>query len=316
MGTLPGVKVGRMLAHETQLANEYQFNRKYIDGYIKQELEDSSEMQAIHTKCVEMLDEWSSRDYYPRKNERLLLLRDMDLDILVSNIMVGVAYCVVGDLFRSVVARLASRVRFSDKKEAVETIAEVITVMSMTKIFHIYREEEDGNILIKSLIPLSKRLTDYASQTSYLPPMVCPPNKVTSNFSSGLLKDDRSVLMGKKHHDYPVSLDVINTQNQIPLCIDGDFILNCQEIPNKPLDSIKKVTAWNMFVTDSRNMCALLTEQSDELYFNHGLDTRGRLYCHGYHASYQGNPYRKAMLNFVKEETVEVPSMYQLKESN
>ena len=46
----------------------------------------------------------------------------------------------------------------------------------------------------------------------------------------------------------------------------------------------------------------ILTEESDTFYLPHKYDKRGRTYCQGYHVSYQGAAWNKAVIEFANEE--------------
>jgi DNA-directed RNA polymerase len=45
---------------------------------------------------------------------------------------------------------------------------------------------------------------------------------------------------------------------------------------------------------------------SNEFYLTHRYDKRGRVYCQGYHVTYQGTPWNKAVLELADKEIIEV----------
>ena len=57
---------------------------------------------------------------------------------------------------------------------------------------------------------------------------------------------------------------------------------------------------------ESMKVFAMLINEGNRFYLTHKYDKRGRTYCQGYHVSYQGNTYRKAILQLADKELVPV----------
>jgi DNA-directed RNA polymerase len=50
----------------------------------------------------------------------------------------------------------------------------------------------------------------------------------------------------------------------------------------------------------------ILEEYGNEFYLTHRYDKRGRVYCQGYHISYQGNAWNKSVIELADKEIIEL----------
>jgi hypothetical protein len=303
-----------MLPYDRQLANEYIYSRKFIDKYIASEIRDNSESWLKVQRGVQLLADYRQPVYtyetkagtvvHASKNARVAQLADLDLEALVVNIFVGVAYCQTPELFTSISAQLAARLSFDDKEDSIKTVAEMMAVLCHTDAYDIGKEYADSELYIQARIPLSTQLLNYVAHSNYLPPMVCVPNEITHNYESGYLTHNECVVLGRGNgHDGDLCLDVINKQNAIPLKLDLEFLCNFEEEPTFELDTIIKVQEWDHFKKDSYHMYRLIKDQT--FYLTNRPDKRGRLYAQGYHITTQGASFKKAMIEFADEEIVE-----------
>jgi len=228
-----------MLPYDMQLANEYTYSRKFIDQYIDKEIRGNPDMEAKVMEGVTLLEDWTSQTFgYESKNKRVAQLEGIDLEQLVRTLFVGVAYCQTPELFTSVTAQLAGRLKFDDKRDSILTVAELMAVLCLTDAFDIVKGERSDSLVIQSRIPLSLQLLTYVNQSGYLPPMVCEPLEVVNNHDSGYLTHNDSLILGQNNgHSGDICLDVINTQNRIPLKLDLEFLSSVEEMPKKPLDT-------------------------------------------------------------------------------
>ncbi|WP_289101010.1 hypothetical protein [uncultured Marinobacter sp.] len=297
----------RMLPRDTQLANEYTFSRKFIDGYILKEIESNPDMIAKVNHGVQLLTDWLAKDHgYASKNHRLAQLADIDLEELVKQLFVGVAYCQTPELFTSVTAMLAGRVKFDDKADSILTVAEIMSVLCLTDAFDIIKGEASDSLVIQSNIPLSDQLLRYVVQSGYLPPMVCEPEHVSSNYDSGYLTHNDCLILGKANgHSGDICLDVINKQNSVALKLDLDFLKTVEEEPAHDLDTPEKAQQWAEFKRQSYQRYLLIAQQGNQFWLTNKVDKRGRLYSQGYHITTQGSGFKKAMIEFAEEEIVE-----------
>ena len=289
-----------------QEANEERFNRKHIDTKIRKAIEDNPDMVIKLEQGAEYIQEYLDGTYYSSKMKRIAQLKSMDVKVLVMDIFTGISYCQIPELFTSVSAQMAARLKFSDRADAIKTTAELMAVLSATDAFDIYKEEKATSLMVVSRIPLPDNLLDFIANSMYLPPMLCEPLKLTHNFSSGYLTHNDSLILGSgNHHDGDICLDVLNTMNKVCLQLSTEFLCAMDEEPNHDLLNQEQIDQWNTFKQQSRDMYLMLIEQSNTLYFNHKVDKRGRIYSQGYHVNTQGTAYKKAMLELANGELVD-----------
>lgn len=288
-----------------QEMNELRFNRKHVDAKIREEIKTNPDMCDKMAQGVVLLQQYMAGSYYESKMKRIAQLVSLDLEAMVLDLFTGIAYCLRPELFTSVTAQLASRLKFSDKTEAITTVAEITAVLCATDAFDIEKANKMASLMVVSNIPLSESLVTFIEESQFLPPMVCEPLELTHNYSSGYLTHNDSLILGTgNHHDGDICLDVLNTMNKVALKLDTDFLCKVEEEPTFELDTQDKLDQWNRFKEQSYMMYSLLASQGNRFYFNHKVDKRGRIYCHGYHVSTQGTSFKKASLEFAKEELV------------
>lgn len=289
-----------------QEMNELRYNRKHVDVKIRTEIEASPVMRAKLEQGVELVDIYIKGEYYDSKMERVAQFNGMDIPALVMDLFVGIAYSLKPDLFTSVSAQMASRLKFSEQAAAITTVAELMAVLCQTDAFDIQKENRMASLMVVSRIPLSDALTKFIENSQFLPPMVCEPLPLTHNYSSGYLTHNDSLILGSgNHHDGDICLDTLNTMNRVALKLDTDFLCKVEEEPTFELDSQDKVDQWKRFKRQSTEFYVLMAEQGNQFYLCHKVDKRGRIYCSGYHISSQGTAFKKASLEFAQEELVD-----------
>jgi hypothetical protein len=293
-----------------QEAVEHKYNRKHIDVNIRYAIDNTPETQAMVDHGVNLLHEWLEQDHHESKKVRISQLELLDMRKLVNDIFTGVAYFQLPELFSSAVAQLTARLGFDDKRAALLTMSEVLSVLAATDAYDITKENKMASLMIKSKIYLPEEVVVHAMNSQYLPPMVCEPLELKSNYDSGYLTHKDSVILGKgNHHDGNVCLDVLNTMNRVALKLDVDFLKSFEEEPSFELDNAEKRDMWLQYKKTSTNMQVLMVKLGNEFYLTHKVDKRGRIYAQGYHISTMGNPFCKAMIELANEELVEgVPS--------
>lgn len=289
-----------------QEMNESRFNRKHIDVKIRKAIEDNPFMVAKITQGVELVKSYMAGTYYESKMKRIAQIEIMDIPAMVMDIFVGIAYAQRPELFTSVSAQLSSRLKFSDRTEAITTVAELMAVLCNTDAFDITKESKQASLMVISRIPLPDSLIAFIDNSMYLPPMVCEPLELTHNYSSGYLTHNDSLILGSgNHHDGDLCLDVLNTMNKVALKLCKEFVGTVEEEPTYALDTQDKTDNWNRFKKQSYGIYTLMADQGNNFYMNHKVDKRGRIYSHGYHINPQGSAQKKAMLEFANEEYVD-----------
>jgi hypothetical protein len=202
-------------------------------------------------------------------------------------------------------AQIASRLKFSDRTEAITTVAELLAVLCETDAFDIVKADKSASLMVESRIPLNDNLKDFIQNSQYLPPMVCEPLELTHNFSSGYLTHNDSLILGTgNHHDGDLCLDVLNLMNKVALKLDTDFLCTVEEDPTFELDSQDKEEQWADFKRQSYEFYDLMVQCGNQFYLTHKVDKRGRIYACGYHISTMGAPFKKASVELANEQIV------------
>ena len=313
---------------------ESRYNRKHIDGYIRDALTNNPQTQEKIELGVKMINDWLNQSYYASKDLRLAQLKKMDISMLIYEIFVSIAYCLKPELFTSVTSRIASKLGFSDRREGILTMAEMIAVLCNTDAFDINKASTYSSLMLVSRLPLPEELIKFIEQSEYLPPMVCVPLELTHNFSSGYLSHTDSVILSRggnaNHHKGNVCLDVLNKVNQVALTLDVDFLRTVEEESTiddpanveklrmsvtkdgrlRTEDEVQETLRqqhvnWNNFKSKSAQIYMLMYETGNQFYLTHKVDKRGRIYAQGYHINTQGSSYKKASIELAKKEVVE-----------
>jgi hypothetical protein len=288
-----------------QEINEQRYNRKHIDAKIKKAIEADPDMQAKVLQGTQLVMNYMDGEYYASKMKRIQQLLSLDIEDLVTDIFIGVAYCLKPELFTSVSAQIAARLRFSDRTEAITTVAELLAVLCQTDAFDIDKTDKMASLMLISRIPLPERVVEFIQNSQYLPPMVCSPLELTHNYSSGYLTHNDSLILGTgNHHDGDICLDVLNTMNNVALKLDTQFLCTVEEEPTFELDTQEKEDLWADFKRQSYEFYKLMADCGNKFYLTHKVDKRGRIYAMGYHITTQGTAFKKASIELAHEEIV------------
>lgn len=283
---------------------EKTYNRKHIDKKIKEWLLEAH--QGKIDQGVQLVKDFLNKSYYTSKNVRIAQIKDMDLPALVLDIYIGLAYCITPELFTSMTAQMAGKLKFNDKPDAIKTVAELVAVLCFTDVFDIYKPMGSPSLHIKFNLKMDKELLSFIVNTAYLPPMLCEPKEITNNYTSGYLTHDDSLVLGRgNHHDGDLCLDVINKMNKVCLKLDTQFLSTLTEKPTFILDDQEKIDQWDKFIKQSYAFYLMLATHDNEFYLTHKVDKRGRIYAQGYHLNTQGTAFKKACIELANEEIVD-----------
>ena len=291
---------------EIQLLNEYSYSKKHINRYLKEDIT-KNYTSTIH-KGIDLLKKYVSTQYYESKDRRIQEIKNKNLEDIVVDTLVIVAYLKYKEpeLFSATAGRLAKKLDLHENhKDNLTTSAEILAVLAELDMYDVTKKE--GVLYITNNIVLDNKLVHYISNSCYLLPLVSKPMEVSRNFHSPYYTHNESLILGgENHHDDPISLDVVNTQNNVLMKLDKDFLLSVEEIPNKPLE-VKDQQVWDEFVKQSKYIyLKLINQTGGYFYLGNRYDKRGRLYASGYHINPQGAPYKKAMIEFAEEVMIPI----------
>lgn len=296
----------QMLKTDLQTSNEFFFAKKHIDKYIRTAITESTVLAERVQVGMEILRTWLSQEYEPKKRARLDVVGSLEAQEIVLRCFVQTAYCTTPQTFVSVASQLAHVLGFDDRVDALQTTSEILAVLASTGVYGIEHAENNDSLWIVSRIQLPPNLVDAAIRAEYLPPMVTPPKRLRKNNESPYFTITDNVMLGRgNYHAGNLGLDVINTQNQVPLCLSREFLEAVPEVPTFEVDTLQKQQLWATFVQTSQRIYQMLFQQGNEFYLTNKVDKRGRLYAQGYHVTTQGTAFKKAMIELAKPEIVE-----------
>lgn len=284
---------------------EKRYNRKFIDAMIRKEIAESQGLQDAIKHGVHLLSKWLSGDYYESKNLRLEAVKHLDLKKLVTDIFVGISYFKHPELFTSVTAQLAARLDFSDRADAITTMAEMVAVLTETDVFDINKEGKYDSLYVVSNISFDAELTQFIENSEYLPPMVCTPMPLRSNRNGAYLTFNDSLILGSgNHHEGDICLDTLNLMNAVELKLDTEFICKFEEVPTYDVITPKQKKMWKEYKVQNYRFYCMLADFGNQFHLTHKVDKRGRAYAQGYHVTTQGTAFKKACIDLYNEEVV------------
>lgn len=148
-------------------------------------------------------------------------------------------------------------------------------------------------------------------------PMVVEPRTLNKNTDTPYMTvKDGSVILRRNHHNDDVCLDHINRVNRTKFAINNDvarMVQNQWRNHDRPKegetrqDFEKRKRAFDKYDRTAKAVMAQITELGNEFYLTHKYDKRGRTYCQGYHVSYQGAPWNKAVIELAPEHQEIIP---------
>ena len=277
-------------------ANLVEFMSKHVNTRIPHKI----------SHLEDMLVEYSISPSWESKERRVAQLLRKNLFILAQDVALILVPLEGSHPIQSVAAKVAAHLGYDDPWDGIKTASEIITLACDIDMCDIDMPScsETGSLIVKSRYTLPHEVKSRLSQAKYLPPMICQPNEVKHNYSWGNPSNNSDpIILGKYCHNKKVCLDVINTQNRIPLSIDMD-VYGEEELPTKPLDTPEKIRNFNQMKKESKEVYADLLEQDNEFYLTHKYDSRGRMYSQGYHVNYQGTSYKRALISLRNKELV------------
>ena len=259
--------------------------------YVKKQAEGTPELPLAVEAIIEYI---TKGDYYQSKEERLMQWQcyEGDLEELVLSIF---TICLQGQqTYQGLVGMLAGKIPMTNKRDRLQTMAEVIAVVANTGLIRITR---GSTIMVDTAYVL-----EGIPQADRHEIVHEPPEEITKNFTD----QEGSMLLGSSFnfHKGNICLDHINRMNKIQLTLNIPFLCAVTEEPKKPITDAKKKNQWDKFVKDSRSRYLGIGRRP--FHQLHKYDARGRVYACGYHVNYQGSSYKKAMVQLAKGEKLNV----------
>ena len=279
---------------------------------------------------IELIEAWAAEPAtYKSKQERKDTVNLLNLKDIVEKLFTDVLLIRSSATLASMASRLGQTLGFADNRQGITLAAEILAVLMPVGLYVIQPLRKNGQWHVIPTIELSPEERMIAERGMYVPPSIEKPRTVRSNRDSGYkyLKGTSLILGGPHHHhEGNICLDVINTQNKIPLSLDFEFIDNVTEERKTPIQEIAKnmreegKTAheiklaieqeqlnWQMHQLQSNYLYDLMDATGNQFYITNKVDKRGRLYAQGHHINPMGSSYKKSAVNLARTEKIEVP---------
>lgn len=303
-----------MTKYEKQIAVENMYDKHKAREYVIRDIDESREIGQAVFKCVKSLKNYylHTNYGYAAKNERIQLFMEHNdyVTELLYSIMAVVMVQRRSMTFTSLAGMTCHSVRGDmHVLDKVKCVSEIMAYMHMSGLLVIELAEitDSGMMEVYPTYVCSEETLGNIRNTRYLPPMLVPPQKLTNNKSSGYITREGSlILKSGNHHNGNICLDSLNQFNSIAFSLDTEYLKHVTELPKDAsvVDTEEKQERFDTTLAEIDEIHRYLIAEGNEFYLTNNTDKRGRTYCHGHHVNYQGNPYRKAPLNFKHKELI------------
>ena len=177
-----------------------------------------------------------------------------------------------------------------------------------------FEEPKEFGMWIEADMECPEAIKDYINDYRYMTPMLVEPDFIEDNYNSGLLSNEPDSLILKAHNipNKPIHLDLINWANQVVMAIDLEAI----KLVHKTRDDFKDPKDYRQYKEYTKTSEAVHEEiiaAGNQFWLRHKFDSRGRLYCQGYHCNYMGSDYAKSTLELKHKDKVELPKYIGIK---
>jgi len=262
--------------------------------FVKTHAKDVPEVQAAVDAISHYITEGN---YHASKEARLEQWEcyEGDLFELVISIF---TICLQGQqTYQALIGMTACKIPMTDKLDRLQTIAEVIAVISTTGLIRITKMGKGRSIIVDTEYQLKGIPTVDRHEVR-----MTKPEKITSNFTD----EEGSMLLGShfNHHSGEICLDHLNRMNSIELKLNIPFLCKIEEAPKKTITTYEQQIQWDNFVKESQSRYLGINIRS--FYQLHKYDARGRCYAIGYHVNYQGSSFKKAITQLANKEKLNV----------
>lgn len=287
----------------TQVEVENDFSKKNLRKIIEQTV---NRDHPITQQMVQLVQAYRLGNYYQSKQKRIEQLTMSSEDIVLA-ILVSIFPVQEISPMQAVATELGQRLGFSNLLDGVKTASELLAICTKADAYDIYHsqdsENDTGTIGIRCNYALEPHTAHQINKLKYLPPMLIPPRKWLSNRDGGYLEGSGSIILGYlNHHDKHQARDVINILQSIEWSLND--MVDYQEKPKKPLNTPEKAMQFKQLIEESLVVYEDLINHGNRFYFVWKYDKRGRMYSQGYHCNLQSTEYKKAILEFTKEEII------------
>ena len=166
------------------------------------------------------------------------------------------------------------------------------------------------NYSVEPKISLSIEDSQELSRCFFLPPSKDKLNDWTNPFNGGYSFERSYAILGDSFnkHNYPIDLNTLNILQSVKYKLTNNV-----DTPQKLDEDATEDRILQFALAEIQTRKVLKDYRDDEFSFVWKFDKRGRVYSCGYDINVQGDSYRKASLEFAKEEIVNESGLRWLK---
>ncbi len=265
----------------------------YEEGQVNQQALEFGLINEAHVAINHYVLKANSGDYYESKNTRLTAWQPAQGDIHELIIAIFTQALLNNKLnLQSIIGLVAGKISLNDPLDRAKTAAECIALCAQVDLIDI---EASGVVHGMYSVTTKWQLDEEIKRSDKHEPITRKPLPKTENQILGCRY---------KQHNEETCLDHINRMNAIELQLDKKFLSTISEESKRELDTQQKIDQFNLFRSRSYRAYIKLARGGNRFYLEHANDVRGRTYCDGYYITYQGNSFRKAIVQLAKEEIV------------
>jgi hypothetical protein len=301
--------------YSTQLEFETKYNKHNIRSLIKAEVLATAVFTDMFVQCVDSIQHYLDTPApYASKQKRIDTLSLHSAEDIAIQIFMAVLpirqHGRVSEPIQGVATSLGLQF-FDHQLDAVKTGAELLAVSESCGLFTLLSAFSEEHMHDTAVVRPNYELDDSTLSaihlTMFMPPMLCEPIPWTSNDEGGHLLSSSSCVLGTLNDiGQHQSLDVLNKLQSIAWTLN-ETMLQEPELPRKVLDmtnpiDVRKAQQHNDRCLQSAMVYDLMLQEDNQFYFIWKYDKRGRMYSQGYDINLQGSEYKKATIEFSKQE--------------
>ena len=290
------------------------YSRKAVLAEIRMELEQAERnIELVSDKIIQWRDDYLNGKIgkrYEAKDKLVNLVADYDelaISILFTTLMMK------ENSIQSYIGHFASQIHFEtpDSYAKVKLAAWIIGGLNET-IFSINKPRL-GSMETYTIVPkisISDKMSSKLARTFFLPPSDEVLLDWSNKSNGGYAIEKNYAILGDKFnaHDLPIDLATLNILQNVKYKLTDTSLI--PELPDEEWGD-EALEAFKLAQIQARKVLAEYKDK--EFSFVWQFDKRGRIYCKGYDINAQGSSYRKACLQFAKQEVVTERGMFWLK---
>lgn len=276
--------------NEVQIALEHHYDNRHLKTYVKEIIED----KLGELDWIKDLEPTIVKHHYDVMGVLMLHMDRLSINALIE--------------------MLVSRDLIEISTSATTIVDTVINLFDHGLVDIDF--DNKNRMYITTKILLTEEQAEKLDELQYKIPMIVPPlptNQKGNNKGSGYYTKGSDSLILNNNHEYDIDSTVLDRINSIPFTINVSLMKSirnhwkCMENlddEGNPMISLETNTNFDRFEKGVFKTSALMINHGNKFYFTNKYDKRGRVYCCGYHLSFQGNSYAKAQLEFSNKQHI------------